>query len=65
MTELQVKNLRMTMTVSRMIIMKILMMRMTMVIMTMPVKLKHLMPRVFLAGIKLMLWLEHSSTYVV
>ena len=30
------------------------------IIMTMPVKLKHLMPRIFLAGIKLMLWLEHS-----
>ena len=59
MTELQVKNLRMLMTVSRMIIMKISTMRTTMVIMTIPVKLKHLMPRVFLAGIKLTLWLEH------
>ena len=54
----------MTMMVLRIVIMKMLMMTMTMIIMTMPVKQRHLMLKVFLAGIKLTLWLEHSLTYV-
>ena len=63
--EMLVRNdyLRMTMMVLRIMIVKMLMM-MKMIIMTMPVKHRHLMLKVFMVGIKLMLWLEHLLTYV-
>ena len=51
MTELQVRTIKMMMMVSRIKIMKTLIM-----IVTIPVKLRHLMPKVFMAGRKLTLF---------